>query len=98
MVLATAISVTALGTVLGAYGIVQREMPRSFVATTPASATLVTRAPIDDQVVTEARHRAGVVDAQARALISLRAEVEPEQWLPLSVFAIPSFVEMRIET
>src|SRR3712207_1230894 len=41
LVVATALSLTAVGAVLGAYAILTREMPRSFLSANPASATLV---------------------------------------------------------
>src|SRR5262245_57520784 len=47
LVVAMAVSLTVVGAVLGAYGILTREMPRSFQSARPASATLVLDRGID---------------------------------------------------
>ena len=50
LVFALAISLTAVGAVLGAYGILVREMPRSFLGSSPASATLVVHGGSDELI------------------------------------------------
>ncbi|HYW87505.1 MAG TPA: ABC transporter permease, partial [Chloroflexota bacterium] len=98
VVVAIGLSVTALGAVMGAYAVLARDMGPSFLATNPASATLVLAEPIDDQLLGAVRQRPGIADVQARALVSMRAEVEPDHWYPLSVFVVEDFSTMRIET
>jgi putative ABC transport system permease protein len=98
MILAIALSVSALGGVLGAYGILRREMPPSFLGTSPASATLVLSEAIDDELLALVLQRPGIGDAQTRALVVARAEVAPDRWLPLGVFVVEDFASMRIET
>src|SRR5262249_33760995 len=39
----------------------------------------------------------GITDAQARALVAAQVEIEPDHWLPLSLFVIDDFADMRIE-
>ena len=98
MVVAIAVSNVALGAVLGAYGILSREMPPSFLGTNPAAATIVVRQSIDPELLAAVREQDGVTDAQARALVSARVEVAPNEWLPLSLFVVDDFEDLRIET
>jgi putative ABC transport system permease protein len=98
MIITIAVSIVALGTVLGAYGVLSREMAPSFLGTNPASATLVLREPIDDALPAAVRQRPGIADAQARTLLTARTEVEPGRWLPVSLFVVDDFRNLRIET
>src|SRR5262245_46600445 len=78
LVVATAVSILALGAVLSAYGIISRDMSLSFLGTNPASATLVLSDGIDAELLSAVRSRPGITDAQARALVQARAEVAPD--------------------
>jgi putative ABC transport system permease protein len=98
MIITIEVSIVALGTVLGAYGVLSREMAPSFLGTNPASATLVLREPIDDTLLAAVRQRPRIADAQARTLLTARTEVEPSRWLPVSLFVVDDFRNLRIET
>jgi putative ABC transport system permease protein len=98
MIVATSVSIIALGGVLVAYGILAREMPRSFLETNPASATLVMAHGIDDALLAAVRARPGIADAQARTMVQARVEVAADRWLPLKLFVVEDFGDMRIET
>src|SRR5712692_2857602 len=98
LVFAMAISLTAVGAVLGAYGILVREMPRSFLSSNPASATLVVHEGVESGLLQQIRQRPGIADAERRGMVFARVEVAPETWLPLRLFVVDDFDAMRIET
>src|SRR5215211_4863875 len=98
LVFAMAVSLTAVGAVLGAYGILAREMPRSFLSSSPASATLVVDRGVDPCLLDAVRRRPGIADAERRGMVLARVEVSPDTWLPLRLFVVENFEAMRIET
>ncbi|GIW07545.1 MAG: hypothetical protein KatS3mg060_2350 [Dehalococcoidia bacterium] len=98
LVAAMAVSLTAVGAVLSAYGILAREMPRSFLGSSPASATLVLDRGVDPSLLEAVRRRPGVADAERRGMVFGRVEVSPDTWLPLRLFVVEDFDAMRIET
>jgi putative ABC transport system permease protein len=98
LVVAVALSLTAVGAVLGAYGILVREMPRSFLSTHPASATFEMAQGVDPTLLAAVRRQLGVADAELRAMVRARVEVGPDRRLPLSLFVVEDFDAMRVET
>jgi putative ABC transport system permease protein len=98
LVFAMAVSLTTVGAVLGAYGILAREMPRSFLSSSPASATLVVDRGVDPSLLDAVRRRPGIADAERRGMVFGRVEVSPDTWLPLRLFVVEDFEAMRIET
>ncbi len=97
LVLATALSLTAVGAVLGAYGILAREMPRSFQSSRPAAATLVMERGIDRGLLEAVRQRPGIAGAERRAMLRLRVEFGAGERRPLTLFVIDDFDAMDIE-
>src|SRR5262249_51382573 len=98
LVVAMAVSLTAVGAVLGGYGILAREMSRSFLSSSPASATLVVDRGVDASLLDAVRRRPGIADAERRAMVRARVEVAPDSRLPLTLFVVEDFDDMRIET
>ena len=66
MVVAIAVSLVAVGTVLGAGAVLTREIAVNYQSTAPADATLELAGDVDDAAVQRARSVQGVQDAQAR--------------------------------
>lgn len=97
MVAAIAAGVTGVGAVLSADGILSREISRDYLSTTPASATLELDR-VDEALLREVRRRPGVLDAEARASISVRMRIGPDQFRPLLLFVVPDFDAMRMAT
>ena len=97
MVIAIAVSIFGVGTVLSAYTILTREITRNYLATSPASATLELDK-VDEALVQAVRQRAGIADVEARASVLARAQVGPDQWRPLLLFVVKDFDAMRIGT
>jgi len=88
-------SVTVVAAIFTAYAILQREVPRNYIDTNPASAQLHTEG-VDTALVQQVRKLPNVADAQASATLSARIEVAPDQWMSLQLFVIPDFRQLRI--
>jgi putative ABC transport system permease protein len=98
LIATVAVSLTSLGTVLGAYAIVSREMRPSYLSTNPAAATVVLDRGADADLLAAVRQRPDIAGAEARAMVRARVEIAPDAWLPLDLFVVPDFDAMRIET
>ena len=79
MIAAIAVSLFAIGTVSGGYAILSRELPKNYLATRPASATLELDAGIDQKLLDEVRRRPGIADADAGEIVLARARVGDEK-------------------
>jgi putative ABC transport system permease protein len=97
MVVAIAVSVMGLGSVLGAYAILSRELPRNYLETRPASAAFEVASGVNRELVAEVRARPGVADADLGEILRCRAKVG-EDWIPLLVFVVDDFRAMRLNT
>src|SRR5262245_4096658 len=98
LVLAVAFSLGVVAAVLGAYAILAREMPRSFLASSPASATLVLDRAVDAALVDAVRVRPGVAAAERGGMVIARVEVAPDRWLPLKLFVVDDVDALALET
>src|SRR5690349_4686516 len=95
MVIAIAISIFGVGAILGAYTILRREMDKNYLGTNPASA-FIELDRVDDALVQAVRERPGISDAEGTSWVSARAEVKPNEWMPVLFFVIPDFEASRI--
>lgn len=95
MILAIAISLFGVGTMLTAYTILTREITRNYQATQPASATLELHGAVDQALVEKVRGHAGIADAQAGATVLARVLVGAD-WLPLLLFVVDDFRDLRL--
>ena len=98
IVLAVALSMFALGGVLGSYAILGRETTQGYLGTTPAHLTLVLRGTVDDALVRAAAKRPNIENAQARGTVLARAQVGPSEWRTLALFVVPDFSDLRVGT
>jgi putative ABC transport system permease protein len=94
MVIAVAVSLFGIGTVLGAYGILTREISRNYLETNPASATLELDR-TDEALVAAVRRQPGIAEAEARASVQARVKVGPD-WRPLLLFVVRDFDDLRV--
>ncbi len=93
---ALAIGVFTVSTMLGAYGIVRREITVNYMVTNPASATIE----VDDvtpAVLAIARGFPGIAVAEARGVVEARARVGDE-WMRMLLFVVDDFDGMRLNT
>src|SRR5687768_1342534 len=75
MLLAIALSLSALGAMLGAWGVLEREMTRSYASSRPAHATLELPAGVDEVALALARRSPLVAEADAREVTLGRIHV-----------------------
>lgn len=98
MIVAITVSVFGIGSVLGAYAILTREVSRNYLGTNPASATLELDKAPDDEVLSAVRQMRGIADAQMRASIMARVQIGQDEWRSLLLFVVDDFSAMRIST
>lgn len=97
LAIAVAVSLAAVGAVLGAFAILTREIRASYLATRPASATIEMEGDVDDEVLALARAHPRVKEAEAREVILGRARVGVRA-RPLLIFVIDDFADVRLAT
>jgi putative ABC transport system permease protein len=102
--LRTALAVAAMaagafgvGTILTSYSVLTRELKTTYSDTRPASAILVMDGIVDDALVDSVRRLPGVSDAEARPVISGRLRVGNNQWVPLILFVVRDFHDLRMD-
>jgi len=95
-ILAMAAGVFGVGAMLTAFAILERELARTFVETNPANVILRTSA-IGDTIVDSVRRMPGVRDAEVRAIVSGRLRVGRDEWVPLVLFVIRDFDDIRVD-
>ena len=102
--LRTSLAVAAMATgafgvsmILTSYSILTRELKTTYTDTGPASAILILDGPVTDALVDVARHVNGVADAEARPVIGGRLRIGKEQWLPLILFVVRDFRDVRMD-
>ena len=96
LIAATSVGVFAVTAMLGAYGIVSREVPINYLETNPAHAT-IEMDEVTPQALSIARDFSGVTAAEARAVIEARAKVG-EEWTRMLLFVVQDFDAMRLST
>lgn len=96
LIVAVAASLFAIGTTLGAYSVLSRELTRAYRATRPASATIATDS-VSAALVERVRALPDVAAAEARATILARVRVGGD-WRPLLLFVVPDFDAMQLST
>src|ERR1035437_7044755 len=82
MLLAIAVSIIAIGAVLGAYAVLTREIAANYMGTNPAAATLELEGNVDARFLELALKHPQVRDAEAHDVVLARAKVG-EDWQPL---------------
>jgi putative ABC transport system permease protein len=97
MVIAIAVSVFSVGTFLVAYTISIREMSHNYLGTNPASA-FIELDRVDDALVQAVSQRSGISEAEATSWVGGRAEVSPNEWMPVLLFVIPDFETSHVST
>jgi len=95
LVLAIAIGVFGIGSILGSHSVLTREMSSNYLSTEPASATIAIEGNISNELLDSVRIFPGVSKAERRATITGRMKVN-ERWYPILFFVIDDFREMEI--
>lgn len=90
MVIAIAVSLSAVGAVLGAYTVLTREMARNYLATNPASATLDVEDGVGPEALAIARAHPLIESAEAHDVVMARARVG-QDYKPILLFVVDKF-------
>lgn len=104
MIIAMSVSLVMFGGIFYTWGVTSREIPRAYLSTNPASATILFERGLDiDQmaaIVAEARKQASIIDAAPRTQLTLQIRQEGGVWgpNPLQIFVATPDDQMRIET
>jgi putative ABC transport system permease protein len=95
LVLAIAVGVFGIGSILGAYKVINREMATNYLSTEPASATIEFEGTISNTLLNSVKSFPGIKTAERRATITARMKVD-ERWYPILLFVIDDFKKMEI--
>lgn len=96
-ILAIAIGVFGVGSILSAYAILDREIDANYMGTTPASAKLYV-AGADRELATAVATLPDVAAVQVRRVIRARVQSGPDEWGPLKLFVIDDFNNLQVST
>jgi putative ABC transport system permease protein len=96
-VIAMAAGAFGVTMILTSYSILKRELKTTYTDTRPASAILALDGPVTDDLVAAARRVPGVLDAEARPVIYGRIQVSKDQWVPLTLFVVRDFNDIRLD-
>ncbi len=94
MLTAIAFALFAVTTMLGAYGIVTREVRTNYLSTNPAHVTIDVGG-VTPEMLALAKDFPGVATAEARSVIEARAEVGGE-WMRMLIFVVDDFNAMQM--
>lgn len=95
MIAAITVSLAAVGTMLGAYAVLTREIAASYQGTRPASATLELPDGVDAELVARVRQHPLVTEAEAREVVVARVRVG-DDWRRLLLFVVDDFAALRL--
>lgn len=94
LVLAISIGVFGIGSILGAYSVIKREMADNYTGTSPASATIELKDSISSSILEEIKVLPGIKIAERHATVSARMKIG-DQWRTLLLFVIDDFAEKQ---
>lgn len=98
VILAIAIGIVGVGSILTSYSILTREMNRNFMDTNPATAVITLDSDVDDDLVQTIQARPDIAAAEARRTLLARYRTGDNQWLPILLFVIDDFENLRVST
>lgn len=90
LILSIALGIFGIGTILGSYSVVQREMKDNYMNTVPASATIEVDSAISKELIDSIKSIPSIAEAERHASIVARMKVG-EKWYPLLLFVIDDF-------
>ena len=85
-----------IGSVMTSYSILQQDLPKNFLATNPASATVWTDQHITRQQMGTISQLPFIADVESRKVIRSRILVGDNQWLPLQLFVVYDFEDLKL--
>ncbi|OJJ14114.1 hypothetical protein BKI52_44115 [marine bacterium AO1-C] len=98
VIFAIVLGVAGLGTVITAFAILKSDLNANFLNTNPASATLVTKESLSPKLVQKITQQPSIEVAELRKTVAGRVQVRPNKWIPLLLFVVNDFTQMRVAT
>ncbi|MEO6012879.1 MAG: FtsX-like permease family protein [Devosia sp.] len=94
MIAAIGVALFGLSAMLGAYGIVTREVGVNYIGTNPASATIDVGT-VTQEVLDIARAVPGIADVEARSVVTGQVRIG-DAWMRALIFVVDDFSAMRM--
>ncbi len=102
VILAIAIGIVGVGSILTSYSILTREMDRNFMETNPATAVFylenVSDVAIGETLVQTIQSRPDIAAAEARRTLFARYQMGDNEWINIMLFVIDDFDNLRVNT
>ncbi len=96
LVLAIALGVVAIGSILDAYAVLSREIQANYLGTMPAMATIKLESQgVSDELDQVVASLPGVAAVEKRAMILARMKIGPD-WLPLLLMVVDDFSHLKL--
>jgi putative ABC transport system permease protein len=97
VVLSIAVGVFAVGVIATSQIILSRDLRETYLATKPASATVLTFDAFGDDVVEAVQGMREIAAAEARRRVTVRIKTGPDDWRLTWLVAVPDFDEIKID-
>ncbi len=97
VILAIAIGIIGVGSILTSYAILTREINRNYMDTQPASAVFFIDG-VEAELVKAVQALPKVAQAEARRVVSGRIEVGTNEWMPIILLVREDFDNLRVNT
>jgi putative ABC transport system permease protein len=94
LVLAIAIGIFGIGSILGGYSVIKREMTDNYLSTFPASATIEIDGEITKELLDSVKQFPGIKEAERHATVVARMKVG-DKWYPLLLFVVDDFANKK---
>jgi putative ABC transport system permease protein len=96
VVLSIAVGVFAVGTILNSRTALSDSLAKTYAATNPAHAVILTLTPFDENLLKTVRNMSEIEDADARRGATVRLKTGPNEWINTQLMAIPDFNDMTV--
>ena len=96
VVLSIAVGVFAVGTILNSRTALSDSLAKTYAATNPAHAVILTLTPFDEDLLKTIRNMSEIEDADARRGVTVRLQTGPNEWINTQLVAIPDFDDMKV--
>ena len=98
VIAALAVSLAAVVSMLATFAVLRREVPRSYIASNPASAQLSVSGEVTDALLSAARAQPAILDADRATTRSARLTLPGGERIPMLLFVVPDVAGARIST
>lgn len=98
VILAIAIGIVGVGSILTSYSILTREMNRNYMDTNPSTAVLYIDSGIDNDLIQTIQARPDIAVAEARRTLVARYRMGDNKWINIMLFVINDFGNLRVNT